>query len=431
MKSGAEVNPFGRNGRRFSVKLLIFAHKPPPFHGQSFAVQLALEKLGGDARQAVKSRSRAPGAAPEIECYHVDARLSDNFQQISVPRTKKVFRLLKYCLQAIWCRFRYGVPNLYFVPAHAARTSIARDWMALGICRPFFRNLVFHWHTAGLGEWLSTTARPWERWLARVIMSRPDLSLVLREHNRGDAEALRSKRIVVVPIGIPDPCRQYDAQVAPRRRARAKVRQGLLAGRIPGQDERQSAGGDPEIFRVLFLSLCCRDKGLFDATDAVALANRQLVGAAVRLELVVAGAFLRPDEQTEFERRLHMPDLNSGGPMVRWLGFVSPAEKERLFVTSDCLCFPTYYRAENSPSVLVEAMAFGLPVITTRWRGLDEMLPPGYTGLVDLRSPDQIAARLRQLMQEDYDDSLRRKFEGSYTDDVFARNIRVALLGLK
>jgi glycosyltransferase involved in cell wall biosynthesis len=77
--------------------------------------------------------------------------------------------------------------------------------------------------------------------------------------------------------------------------------------------------------------------------------------------------------------------------------------------------------------VLIEAMAFGLPVVTTRWRGLDELLPRGYAGLVDLRSPDQIAARLLKLMRENYDDALRRKFEASYTDEVFARNIRVAL----
>jgi len=393
-------------------------------------VQLALEKLGGDARNAVKPLLRAPVVAPEIECYHIDARLSDDFQQISVPSLKKVFRLLKYCVQAIWCRFRYGVSNLYFVPAHAARTSIMRDWLALAICRPFFRTLVFHWHTAGLGEWLCTTARPWDRWLVRAIMSRPDLSVVLRPHNRSDAEVLESKRIEVVPNGIPDPCGQFDTQVSPRRRGRATARRKLLAGKALGEGERVSAGGDPEIFRVLFLSLCCREKGLFDIVDAVVQANRQLGGAAVRIELVAAGVFLRQDEQAEFETRLRQPDLIPGGPVVHWLGFVSGAEKERLLVTSDCLCLPTYYRAENSPVALIEAMAFGLPVITTRWRGLDEMLPPGYAGLVELRSPGQIAAQLLRVIQEGYDDSLRQLFLARYTDEVFARNFRLALLKL-
>lgn len=58
------------------------------------------------------------------------------------------------------------------------------------------------------------------------------------------------------------------------------------------------------------------------------------------------------------------------------------------------------------------------------------MLPPGYARVVDPRSPDQIATRLLKLMREDYDDSLRRKFEADYTDEVFVRNIRVALRSL-
>ena len=34
---------------------------------------------------------------------------------------------------------------------------------------------------------------------------------------------------------------------------------------------------------------------------------------------------------------------------------------------------------------MVEAMAFGLPVVTTRWRSIPEMLPPDYPGLVATR----------------------------------------------
>jgi len=413
------------------MKLLIFAQKPPPFHGQSFMVQLALEKLGGDARNAVKPWSRTPEAVPEIECYHVDARLADDFHQLGIPSAKKLFRLLKYCFQAIWCRFRYGIPNLYFVPAQTVRSSIVRDWMALAICRPFFRTLIYHWHAGGLGNWLETTARPWQRRITLTIMGRPDMSLVLLPFGRHDAEAFVSKRIAIVANGIPDPCPQFDMEIAPQRRARAQARKKLLAGQEIGAEERMNAGGDPGIFRVLFLSLCHRSKGLFDTIEAVAIANRRRGPAAVCIELDVAGPFLCRKEQAEFETRLREPDLNADGPIVRYHGFVSGEEKKRLFVTSDCLCFPTYYYAESFGLVLIEAMAFGLPLITTRWRGLDKLLPPGYAGVVDPQAPDQIAAGLLSLRQEDYDDSLRRLYLRRYTDEVFARDFRLALLKLR
>jgi hypothetical protein len=43
-------------------------------------------------------------------------------------------------------------------------------------------------------------------------------------------------------------------------------------------------------------------------------------------------------------------------------------------------------------------MAFGLPIVTTRWRSIPELLPSGYPGLVAIRSPAQIADHLLQLL---------------------------------
>src|SRR5262245_10091586 len=97
------------------MKLLVFAHVPPPFHGQSYGVQLMLNGFGGDWR-------RRKGAVPEhnsygIECYHVNARLSKKLEDIGEFQGGKIFLILFYCLQAVWCRFRYGVNNFYYVPA--------------------------------------------------------------------------------------------------------------------------------------------------------------------------------------------------------------------------------------------------------------------------------------------------------------------------
>ncbi len=44
---------------------------------------------------------------------------------------------------------------------------------------------------------------------------------------------------------------------------------------------------------------------------------------------------------------------------------------------------------------LIEAMAFGLPILTTRWRSIPELFSAGYKGLVAIRSPDQIAASIQ------------------------------------
>jgi len=62
------------------MKLLVFAHTPPPHHGQSYMVKLMLDGLGGDHRGLAKAPEEARAAldqpAAHIECYHVNAQLS-------------------------------------------------------------------------------------------------------------------------------------------------------------------------------------------------------------------------------------------------------------------------------------------------------------------------------------------------------------------
>jgi hypothetical protein len=133
-----------------SVKLLVFAHKPPPYHGQSYAVQLMLEGFGGEVRQEAVAGSRpeatasSAGAQHGIECYHIDCRFSDDFADLGRVKFKKALLIVKYCLQAIWCRLRHGAKNFYYIPAPSLRVPLYRDWVVMLLCRPFFRRTIFH-----------------------------------------------------------------------------------------------------------------------------------------------------------------------------------------------------------------------------------------------------------------------------------------------
>jgi len=453
------------------MKLLVFAHTPPPHHGQSYMVQLMLAGFGGDHRAgrgagdgqpAETPSGRVARAAPEtalgIECYHVNARLSQKLEDIGDFRIGKFLLLLGYSAQAIWCRFRYGVTTLYYIPAPGKRSALYRDWMVMLLCRPFFRRIILHWHAAGLAKWLEMVVQLRTRALTYRLMKRVDLSIVLSKFNQADAEKLFSRRIVVVNNGIPDPCPTFTEEVLPRRKARLAARQKLLSGAGLTPADLQDTGGDPHLFKVLYLAHCTREKGLFDTLDAVALANRKLAQAKspIQIHLSVAGDFINAAERDEFQRRLAQPDLrlpaaaqdrlNHGrakaplgapasadsshdglhpgrakdlsapgdGACVTYAGFVFGPVKQRILIDSDCFCFPTYYYAESFGLVLVEAMALGLPVITTRWRSIPELLPQDYPGFVDVRSPSQIAERLEAV--------LTRATTGEELREIFLRN---------
>src|ERR1700733_9464169 len=195
-----------RTRSRFGfMKLLVFAHTPPPHHGQSYMVKLMLDGFGGDRR---KRRQNAPDTFG-IECYHVNARYSKALEDIGEFQGGKIFLILFYCLQAIWCRFRYGVENFYYVPAPGKSVALYRDWLVMLVCRPFFKKIILHWHAAGLAKWLETSVQIRTRALTYRLFKPVDLSIVLSRYNFADAEKLLSGRICVVHNGVPDPCPDF------------------------------------------------------------------------------------------------------------------------------------------------------------------------------------------------------------------------------
>jgi glycosyltransferase involved in cell wall biosynthesis len=273
--------------------------------------------------------------------------------------------------------------------------ALYRDWLVMLVCRPFFKKVILHWHAAGLAQWLETSAQIRTRSLICRLMKNTDLSIVLSEFNRRDAEKLTARRICVIGNGIPNPCPDFEKEVLPRRKARLAARAKLVAGQKLTPADLENTGGAPHRFRVLFLAHCTRQKGLFDTLDGVALANERLLraGSPVRIYLTVAGEFFDPRERIEFEQRIAQPDLQftvehpaPGQPLtqlsVTYTGFVNGAAKHRVFTECDCFCFPTYHYAESFGLVVLEAMAYGLPIIASNWRLIPELMPPGYRSLI-------------------------------------------------
>ena len=396
---------------------------------------------------------------PRLELHHVDARVSDDLEDVGSFRPQKFIRLFKCILQAWWIRLHYGGMAFYYVPAPAKRSAIMRDWVVMALCRPWFPELILHWHAYGLGEWVAAR-NDWQRRLTRWALGKADLSIVLNNYNRRDAAVFEPKRIEVVPNGIADQFPDYETVLAPRRKARADRLRHLGLRR----DKE-----DLEIVRFLFLGHLIESKGVFVAIEATGLANEELrrAGAAWRAHLTLAGSFASGDEKRRVmaaidkvngighglkkmgeDRSTRLADartggdenfeigdgrLEMGGPGAmgdgrleigdggadladggaeggdrRWemekgacvelAGFLGPEQKKSALEEADCLVFPTFYEGETQGLVLLEALSAGLPVITTSWRGVAEALLARGPHAAAIRSPREVSNLMLEVV---------------------------------
>lgn len=121
--------------------------------------------------------------------------------------------------------------------------------------------------------------------------------------------------------------------------------------------------------RVLFLGRLREKKGVFDLVNAVpAILN---VLPNVKFTLAGDGEI---DKVRDLAAALGVADN------VDFPGWVDGAAKDALLAEADVLVLPSYF--EGLPICILEAMATGVPVVSTRVGGIPEVLEDGQCGLL-------------------------------------------------
>jgi UDP-glucose:(heptosyl)LPS alpha-1,3-glucosyltransferase len=143
----------------------------------------------------------------------------------------------------------------------------------------------------------------------------------------------------------------------------------------------------PGRLALLFMAQNFRLKGLSCLLGAFREAN--LLG--LQADLLIVGT--RSGSNRAFPslaRRLGI------GSQVHFLGSVPDAEMPGIYRSCDAYVHPTF--SDHCSLVVLEALACGLPVVTTRQNGAAELMRDGREGLI-LDRPDDIAALAGALLR--------------------------------
>lgn len=138
---------------------------------------------------------------------------------------------------------------------------------------------------------------------------------------------------------------------------------------------------------LLFLTRIEKKKGVYETIDAFKMLKLKYP----RLSLKVAGA---GTELGNLRRYVKRKNING----IEFVGYVKNNEKKKVFLNSDVYIFPSY--SEGMPNSLIEAMAFGLPIITSPVGGIKDFFEDGKMGfLIESRDSKVIANLIDKLIK--------------------------------
>lgn len=369
-----------------------------------------------------------PASQARLAYYPIDFRFNEDMEGLGEPSGKKAIALLGYLTQAIRARFRYRLDAVYYVPTPPNKPSLYRDWLVISTLRLFYPRVILHWHALGLGTWAHEKSAHFleslRKMLTRRLFRGHFASLALSDFNRADAEKFQPKRILVLNNGIDDPLRERAEAVLAERDRRLAARQRALQGDTPEEDAA---------FHIVFCSNCFEEKGVLDVVRGAVRLARELRFEDLALPIVVriAGGFPNETERNKLETTLEEARSEAiEGLTFEYLGFLGGEQKDHLLARGDAMLLPSYYGPEGQPIVLIESMAYGLPVVATRWRGIPELLGADYPYLVPPKDPEAIAQALRTMMSDRIFAGLRKEFLQHYEISRFKENLLRALTEL-
>jgi len=91
----------------------------------------------------------------------------------------------------------------------------------------------------------------------------------------------------------------------------------------------------------------------------------------------------------------------SGRERVTYRGSVDSDDVHAVLSKYDALVLPSYHHGEGYPGVILEAYAAGLPVVSTWWRAIPELVDDGITGLlVEPRDSGALRAAMLSLVED-------------------------------
>jgi glycosyltransferase involved in cell wall biosynthesis len=363
-------------------KILFILHFPPPVHGSAV--------IGGLIKDSVAINR-------QFECRYINLGISVTVEEIGKGSLKK---LLRY-LSTLWLvvkeltTFR---PGLCYMTPNAAGTALYKEVIIIGLVKLFRKKLIYHLHNKGVS---ARQGKSFDNIIYRFVFKDVFVILLSPLLYPDIQKYVPEEHVYYCPNGIPS----LNINDSP-----APVTQELVSG-----------NQYPTPVEILFLSNLFESKGVFVLLDACKiLKERGLI-----FHCTIAGEegdLTLQDVNEEIKKK----DIES---FIDLTGGRYEKDKDKSLRTADIFCFPTFYHKECMPLVLLEAMQYSLPVVSTFEGAIPDIIVDGLTGFLvkqkdEIGLADKLDAMIKDpLMRYKIGMAGKEKFIGEFTIDKFENRL--------
>lgn len=341
---------------------LLLIELPPPTHGTTYINRIIYNTCKND---------------PKIK--FINLTLTTQFKEIGKITVHKIFLNLKLLFRIWWIELKPSTKKVYF----------SLSMTPLGILRDFtlnFPSLLFNQkriiHLHGFTFFQTYRSSYLFRFCFKHLTRNSQLIALCNTHKKEllkQIPHLKASHIFILPNTV-----------------------------HPVPTHTPSTYSNSQTTHCLFLSNIQKKKGIFDVLEAIK--------KIPNIQLNIAGKFF----DTSLEELNHrIKTLNCEGK-VHYKGFVDTLKKHTLLSTNHIFILPSKLE-EGSPVSILEAMAYGLPIISTQKGCIEEMITTCGIILPNNFKASHIEKAIKKIMThyKKYSNESLTTFNQKYKPDTF------------
>lgn len=352
-------------------KVLFIFHLPPPVHGSAM--------MG----QYIKDSSLIN---QEFDAHYINLGTSKSISEIGKNPMKKV-RTYLAIMGGVVKELLFFKPDLVYLAITAKGIGFYKDVIIAFLAKLFCVPLVLHFHNKGVSD---NQDRFVDHLLYKILFKNTKVILLSKYLYYDVKKYVREDSVFYCPNGIPEVAFQTNTE---------KHKSNTV--------------------QLLFLSNLLKSKGVFVLLEALRiLSNKNL-----HFNCNVVGGIGDIDEEA-FNSKVVSLKLKTN---VTYLGKKYNDDKFEFFEKADIFVHPTF--SDCFPLVLLEAMQFSLPIVSTFEGGIPDIIEDGKTGFLVKQEDSEALANMLEILignpelQNQMGTSGRVKYEKEFSLEHFENNM--------